>query len=118
MERKLINGRNEEFKKNIKDSNDDEIDIIDKKGTFFVYLDEENKSKGFITVRFRPPPKKGPHIHYDRILPPLLSIVFLAILMIPFTIYIVRPFKKLMISINNVSLGNFSTKLDVSKNTL
>ncbi|MEK7433277.1 MAG: ATP-binding protein [Cyanobacteriota bacterium] len=107
----------EEFKKNIKDTNDDEIDIIDKKGTFFVYLDEENKSKGFITVRFRPPPKREPHIHYERILPPLLSIIFLAILMIPFTIYIVRPFKKLMISINNVSLGNFSTKLDVSKNS-
>ncbi|MFN8671091.1 MAG: HAMP domain-containing sensor histidine kinase [Candidatus Sericytochromatia bacterium] len=102
-----------------RDKDLDELDIIEDKGIFLVYFNDEEKAKGFITIRFKPPPHKGkgPHIHFDRMVPPLMALVFLAILMIPFTKYIVKPFKKLMISINEVSLGNFSNKIETNGNS-
>lgn len=123
---------------------EEDIIVSERKKGFLVYFDDKNKDKGFFTIRFfhrkRPPnevfnneqPKKG-NLNEQRPEPPpephrfpgpwggiiglFVTIFFLAILIIPYTLYIVKPFKKLMISIENVSKGNFSTLVEVPPNS-
>lgn len=120
---------------------EEDIIISERKKGFLVYFDDQNKDKGFFTIRFfhkkRPPkgifpdnkdkkdsndlPPPPPEHHFPGpwggIIGLFTTIFFLAILIIPYTLYIVKPFKKLMISIENVSKGNFSTLVEVPANS-
>lgn len=122
---------------------DEDIVLSERKKGFLVYFDEKNKDKGFFTIRFfhrkrqpnsvfnkqnpndsssmqQPPPPPEPR-HFPGPLGGIISLFittfFLAILIIPYTLYIVKPFKKLMISIENVSKGNFATLVEVPPNS-
>lgn len=80
---------------------------------FISFVDEKFPEKGYIILRF------GNARHtLPRILPFVLSsfliLSFLALLLIPYSLYILKPFKKLMFSINKVSQGDFSHYIEVS----
>jgi signal transduction histidine kinase len=80
------------------------------------YIDEKYPENGFIVMR------AGNLRHFSErfypfIISSLLILSFLALLLIPYSLYILRPFKKLMESINKVSQGDFSVSVEVSKNS-
>jgi signal transduction histidine kinase len=83
---------------------------------FLLLLDEEKPELGYIVLKFI-----RPQMPYTRISPlffaGVLIMLFLALLLIPYSLYILRPFKDLMFSINRVSTGDFSTSVVVPKNS-
>lgn len=66
--------------------------------------------------RHRPPPPHGLLGHWG---PPLLFglliLLSLAVLLIPYALYIIKPFKELSTSMEKVASGDFSHPIDVSK---
>lgn len=81
---------------------------------YLTYLDEKNPDKGYLILRFGNPQEPYPRLR-PLILAGILVLIFLAILLIPYSLYILKPFKDLMNSINRVSRGDFSTNIEVSK---
>lgn len=80
-------------------------------------INNQEFNKGYLVVTFVPPQKKfkkGKPWDFF-LLPPILIVLFLSLLLIPFSRYLLRPFKELIISINKVSSGDFSTKLDYNE---
>lgn len=91
------------------------------KPAVILFLDENNINSGILYLEdfhlikgFKPRP---PH-HEKRIKPEILGslfiLTFLSILLIPYSRYIFKPFKDLMISIERVASGDFKTLIDVS----
>ncbi|MFN8579001.1 MAG: ATP-binding protein [Candidatus Sericytochromatia bacterium] len=80
------------------------------------YIDDKKPESGFIVM-------KAGHLRNfsDRVITfiigSILVLLFLGLLLIPYSLYILRPFKNLMDSINKVSQGNFSVNVEVSKNS-
>lgn len=97
--------------------------LEDNKPAVIMFLDEKNISSGVLYLEdfhlikgFKPRP---PHNHEKRIKPEFLGVlfilIFLSILLIPYSRYIFKPFKELMFSIERVASGDFKTFIDVSK---
>lgn len=49
------------------------------------------------------------------LLPPLLFLFFLALLLIPLTRYLLRPYRELQVSIQRLATGDFSQPLDIAR---
>lgn len=79
---------------------------------FVTLLDDNNPEKGYLIMRFMvtryPLPRMFMLIYSGG-----LILLFLGLLLIPYSLYILRPFKKLMFSINKVSSGDFSTTINL-----
>jgi len=74
--------------------------------TILMYLDENNLKKGFLILR-------------HTTLPVFLMVsllFFLAILLIPYSLYVLKPFKTLMDSIEKISQGDLSHSIEVKEN--
>ena len=95
--------------------------------SIFMYLDEKNIKKGFLLVEFgRRNIKRKPDIYpFGFFIPPdfqfpvlhiLLTLFFLAILIIPYSSYVLQPLKTLLQSINKVSQGNLNYPIEIKKN--
>lgn len=100
--------------------------LEDNKPAVIMFLDEKNISSGVLYLEdfhlikgFKPRP---PHNHEKRIKPEFLGVlfilIFLSILLIPYSRYIFKPFKELMFSIERVASGDFKTFIDVSKKVI
>lgn len=80
------------------------------------YIDENSPDQGFIVMRAGNLRRISDRI-YPFVLSSFLILLFLALLLIPYSLYILKPFNKLMTSINRVSQGDFSVTVEVSKNS-
>jgi len=76
-----------------------------------VYLDENIPQKGYLVLRFNQFSKHRPRPIFFT----FFVLIFLAILLIPYTRYVFIPIKELIKSINRISEGDFTEKIDVSK---
>ncbi|MBC7474099.1 MAG: HAMP domain-containing protein [Candidatus Sericytochromatia bacterium] len=93
--------------------------LHDKPPEFITYLDANDTSKGYIIVRFnflRAGLKRPFRLISTPITFILLILAFLALLLIPYSLYIVKPFKELILSINRISQGDFSATIELPKN--
>ena len=83
---------------------------------FLLLLDEAKPELGYIVLKFI-----RPQMPYPRFSPlffaGFLIMLFMGLLLIPYSLYILRPFKELMYSISRVSKGDFSTSIVVPKNS-
>ncbi len=90
-----------------------------------LYINDKNRDAGIIFLEM-PRGRKNDFNKFDKKPPhpprpdPLLItgfsiLVLLAILLIPFSVYLFKPFQQLMSSINKVSEGDFKTLIVVSK---
>lgn len=100
-----------------------------KSSSVLLYLDEKNPSAGIISVELprgkRRPPGGGPgdggpppHGPFGKPDMPTITglsiLIFLALLLIPYSRYLFRPFSNLLSSMNRVSKGDFKTLVNVS----
>jgi signal transduction histidine kinase len=81
---------------------------------YLTFLDEKVPDKGYLILRFG-----NAQLSFPRLKPLIfaggLVLLFLALLLIPYSLYILKPFKELMNSIHRVSQGDFSTTVSVPK---
>lgn len=109
-----------------------------------IYLDEKNIDKGLLLLEFDrrdPLKKKPPDFNFLRFLglpgappgqppqqgtpppfglpisPAFLTFLFLAFLLIPYSLYVLKPFKSLMKSINKIAQGDLTYPIQISKNS-
>jgi len=79
--------------------------------TLLVYLDKNRPEKGYLILKFNHLYKYQPKPIFFT----FLVLIFLAILLIPYSQYVFTPIKELIKSINRISEGDFTEKIDVSK---
>lgn len=80
------------------------------------YLDEKDPKNGYIVMRTGGL-RRGNQRMYPLVTSGVIILIILALLLIPYSLYILRPFRKLMNSIHKVSQGDFSVNVEVSKNS-
>jgi signal transduction histidine kinase len=78
------------------------------------YLSKSNPSKGFIIVSRNDLPPQPSNIK-EVFINTLFILLFLALLLVPYTKYVLQPFKELMRSINLISNGNFNNIIPVNQ---
>jgi signal transduction histidine kinase len=83
---------------------------------YLAFLDEKNPDKGYLVLRFGTPQSPYPRLR-PLIFAGILVLIFLALLLIPYSLYILKPFKEMMNSIQRVSQGDFSTTVEVPKSS-
>lgn len=83
---------------------------------FLTYLDETKPEEGYLVLSFNNPFNEYPLIR-PIFLGGFLILLFLSLLLIPYSLFIIDPFKKLIVSIKKVSQGDFSTQIIVNKNS-
>lgn len=82
---------------------------------FITLLDENDPKSGYILLKFDNPFYETPVVIRPFFIAGVLILLFLGLLLIPYSLYIIRPFDKLMKSIKQVSEGNFATVVEVKK---
>lgn len=80
------------------------------------YIDENDPNQGFIVMRSGNLRRISERI-FPFVLSAFLILLFLALLLIPYSLYVLKPYVKLMTSINRVSQGDFTVTVEVSKNS-
>ncbi|MFN8672198.1 MAG: ATP-binding protein [Candidatus Sericytochromatia bacterium] len=78
------------------------------------FLDDNNQKKGFLILELRHPTNDNPIMARPVIFLNFAVLLFLGILLIPYSLYIIKPFNKLIESIKKVANGDFSSTIDVS----
>ncbi len=109
----ILAGQNESFSKLLTQKKPQVIHR-EKTGPILMgYLSKNDFEKGIIMVSLNnfPPPRSR---EKQLVLTALFIMIFLGIFLIPYTRYLLKPFKDLIISINNVSSGNFSKGINIS----
>jgi signal transduction histidine kinase len=82
---------------------------------FIALVDESKPEKGYIILKFDNPFYDAPFILKPFFISGVLILLFLGLLLIPYSLYIIRPYNQLMTSIKQISEGDFSTVVEVKK---
>lgn len=82
---------------------------------FITLVDDNDPKKGYILLKFDNPFYDAPFILKPFFISGFLILLFLGLLLIPYSLYIIKPYNKLMKSIQQVSQGDFSALVEVKK---
>lgn len=83
---------------------------------FLMLLDEKDPSKGYLNFKLGNTKSRYPRF-WLLFFWVAFILLFLGVLLIPYSLYILKPFKNLMEPIGKISAGDFSAKVEVPKNS-
>lgn len=85
------------------------------KPDFIIFLDEKNISNGYLILKFNNIPYS--HFLMAFSFSAFFILLFLGLMLIPYSLYVMKPFKEIITSIKKVSKGDFSTIIEIKNNT-